>query len=360
VVFYETDVLPPEEVAGLIICTASHNPPEWQGIKFNPRLGYPAPTNVTDYIAYRVNELQLLDESGGVSDLEEARERGRLRGFDPLDKYVAWVKNNGNGNNRIPIDFDRIRRFFADKLVVVDEFHGSGRGYLTRLLGEAGIRYTVIHAERDPDLTGLDYANPEEPFINPLKEKVRVSGAHLGMGMDTDADRYGIVDKGGEYYRPNQILPLLVRYLGVERKLTGRVIATQTGSPLNEVLAGMIPGNEAHKPAQGALPGYVSHPFYHLRIGKAEDRVLKHAFLVPVGIKYIEEIRRMDDAYNTLKVLPEDWRDNILIGGEESSGLTTRGHVTDKDGSWANLLVLDMLAYFGTREVNPLTTITEI
>jgi phosphomannomutase len=87
---------------------------------------------------------------------------------------------------------------------------------------------------------------------------------------------------------------------------------------------------------------------------------LKHAFLVPVGIKYIEEIRRMDDAYNTLKVLPEDWRDNILIGGEESSGLTTRGHVTDKDGSWANLLILDMLAYFGTREVNPLTTITEI
>jgi phosphoglucomutase len=360
VVFYETEVLPPEDVAGLIICTASHNPPEWQGIKFNPRLGYPAPTNVTDYIAYRVNELQLLDEGGGVSDLEEAHERGRLRGFDPLDKYVAWVKNNGNGNNRIPIDFDRIRCFFADKFVVVDEFHGSGRGYLTRLLGEAGIRHTVIHAERDPDLTGLDYANPEEPFINPLKDKVRLSGAHLGMGMDTDADRYGIVDKGGEYYRPNQILPLLVRYLGRERKLTGRVIATQTGSPLNEVLAGMIPGNEAHKPAKGALPGYVSHPFYHLRIGKAEDRVLKHAFLVPVGIKYIEEIRRMDDAYNTLKVLPDDWRDNILIGGEESSGLTTRGHVTDKDGSWANLLVLDMLAYFGTREVNPLTTITEI
>ncbi len=47
--FYETDVLPSDEVAGLIIATASHNPPEWQGIKFNPRLGYPAPTNVTDF-----------------------------------------------------------------------------------------------------------------------------------------------------------------------------------------------------------------------------------------------------------------------------------------------------------------------
>ena len=360
VVFYETDVLPADEVAGLVICTASHNPPEWQGIKFNPRLGYPAPTNLTDFIAFRVNELQLLDENGGTADMAEARERGRLRGFDPLDDYVAWIKNNGNGNQRIPIDFDRIRTFFADKSVVVDEFHGSGRGYLTRLLGEAGIRYTVIHAERDPELTGLDYANPEEPFINPLKEKVRMSGAHLGMGMDTDADRYGIVDKGGEYYRPNQILPLLVRYLGIERGLTGRVIATQTGSPLNEVLAGMIQDNDAYKPAKGALPGYVSHPFYHIRIGKAEDRVLKHAFLVPVGIKYIEEIRRTDTAYNNLKVLPKNWRDTILIGGEESSGLTTRGHVTDKDGPWAHILILDMLAYFGTRNHNPLTTITEI
>ncbi|MCJ7694401.1 MAG: hypothetical protein MUO40_03160, partial [Anaerolineaceae bacterium] len=132
VVFYETDVLPPDEVAGLIICTASHNPPEWQGIKFNPRLGYPAPTNVTDFIAYRVNELQLIEVSGGVSDTEEAFERGRIRGFDPLEDYVQWIKQNGIGNNRIPIDFDRIRTFFADKHVIVDEFHGSGRGYLTR------------------------------------------------------------------------------------------------------------------------------------------------------------------------------------------------------------------------------------
>jgi phosphomannomutase len=58
--------------------------------------------------------------------------------------------------------------------------------------------------------------------------------------------------------------------------------------------------------------------------------------------------------------LPEDWRDRILIGGEESSGLTSRGHVTDKDGPWACLLIMDMLAYFGTREENPLTTIAEI
>ncbi len=359
-VYYLTDYLPSDEVAGLLNCTASHNPPAWQGIKFNPRLGYPAPTSVTDFLAFHINELQLVDAGARVTDLEEARLRGNLRGFDPLDDYVKWIKNNGKENARIPIDFDRIREFFSDKMVVIDEFHGSGRGYLTRLLGEAGVRYTVIHAQRDPELPGLDYANPEEPFINPLKAKVAETGAHLGLGMDTDADRFGIVDKGGVYFRPNQILPMLVRYLGIERGLQGRVIATQTGSPLIEVLAGKIPDNEENKPVKDALPGYVSHPFYKIRIGKREDRVLEHAFLVPVGIKYIEEIRRTDRAYKSEKQLPENWRDRLLIGGEESSGLTTRGHVTDKDGPWANLLVMDRLAYYGTRPENPLTTFAEI
>jgi phosphomannomutase len=359
-VYYLTEYLQPEEVAGLMICTASHNPPEWQGIKFNPRLGYPAPTNLTDFISFHINELQLEDMDARCTDYEAGRQQGRLRGFDPLDDYMAWIKANGSGNARIPVDFDRIRDFFHDKMIVIDEMHGSGRGYLTRMAGEAGVRFTVIHAQRDPELPGLDYANPEEPFINPLKAKVVETGAHLGFGMDTDADRFGIVDKGGVYFRPNQILPMLIRYLGVERGLRGRVIATQTGSPLIEQLAGMIPGNEENEPVEGALPAYVNHPFYEISIGTREERVLKHAFLVPVGIKYIEEIRRMDRAYRAEKALPEDWRDRILIGGEESSGLTTRGHIPDKDGPWANLLVLDMLAYFGTRAENSLTTIAEI
>jgi len=358
--YYETEVVPEDEIAGLIIATASHNPPEWQGIKFNPRLGYPAPTNVTDFIAFRINELQLVDKAGGQADVEEARARGLVQGFDPLDSYVDWVKNNGNGNARIPVDFDSIRRYFSDKMVVIDEMHGSGRGYLTRLIGEAGLRYTVVHAEVDPDLGGQDYANPEEPFNWLLKQTVVETGAQVGMGMDTDADRFGIVDKGGVYFRPNQILPMLIRYLGVDRGLTGRVIATQTGSPLIEVLAGMIPGNEENRPAPGALPGYIGQKIYKARHGDIATRALKNAFAVPVGIKYIEEIRRTDNAYNNLKELPDDWRDRILIGGEESSGLTTRGHVTDKDGPWANLLILDMIAYYGTREVNPLHSLQEI
>lgn len=359
-VFYMTDYLPPDEPAALINCTASHNPPEWHGIKFNPRLGYPAATNVTDFIAARLNEIQLQDMRIVEADLEEAAEAGRLRGFDPIDHYTRWVLNGGRGNQRIPIDTERIRKFFAGRKVVVDEFHGAGRGYLTRLLGEIGVQHTVIHAERDPHIPGLDYANPEEPFINALKEKVRESGAHFGAGMDTDADRFGVVDRGGVYFRPNQILAMLVRYLGIDRGFTGRVCATQTGSPLIEVLAGQIKNNDPNKPEADVIPAYVDHPFYRRRVGRREDRLYRHAFMVPVGIKYIEETRRTDRRYKSLNTLPDNWRDVLLIGGEESSGLTTRGHVTDKDGVWANLLIMDMLAYYGTRSEKPLTTLAEI
>ncbi len=162
--YYETDVLPQDDVAGLIIATASHNPPEWQGIKFNPRLGYPAPTNVTDFIAFRINELQLVDAAGGQADVQSAKARGLVQGFDPLDSYVRWIKNNGQGNARIPIDFDRIRRYFADKMVVVDEMHGAGRDYLTRLIGEAGVRFTVIHAEVDPRFGWAGLCQPRRAF----------------------------------------------------------------------------------------------------------------------------------------------------------------------------------------------------
>ncbi|MGB8980730.1 MAG: hypothetical protein WCC12_02535 [Anaerolineales bacterium] len=359
-VYWLTDYHAEQEVAALINMTASHNPPEWQGIKFNPRQGWPAPTNVTDIIAARINELNILDRSIAASDTAEAVRDGKMTGFDPITHYTKWILESGKKDDRISIDTEQMRRFFAGKKVVIDEMHGASRGYLSRLLGEIGIQHTVIHAERDPLIPGLAYANPEEPFINGLKKEVAESGAWLGVGMDTDADRFGIVDQGGEYFRPNQILPMLVRYLGVDRGCKGRVIATQTGSPLLEVLAGRIENNEKYQPSDNVIPAYIDHPFYRRRLGHREDRIYKNTFMVPVGIKYIEEQRRTDRQYRGLSKLPSNWRDTILIGGEESSGLTTKGHVTDKDGVWANLLVMDMLAYYGSRKRKPLTTIREI
>ena len=115
-----------------------------------------------------------------------------------------------------------------------------------------------------------------------------------------------------------------------------------------------------YKPENDVIPAYIDHPFYRRKVGKREDRIFKHTFMVPVGIKYIEEQRRTDRRYQNLQSLPQDWRDVLLIGGEESSGLTTRGHVTDKDGIWADLLIMDMLAYYGTRRNKPLKSLADI
>jgi hypothetical protein len=127
------------------------------------------------------------------------------------------------------------------------------------------------------------------------------------------------------------------------------VVITQTGLPVIDTIAGLSPDNTDFKPSGQVIPAYVDHPFYKRRVGQREDMVWDNVFVVPVGIKYIVEIPRMDNHYH---LHPEDelgtnWMDNLLLGGEESSGLTTRGHVPDKDGVWANLLILDMIAYYG-------------
>ncbi len=312
------------------------------------------------YIASRINEINILDRAIEGADTKEAIKNGKMIGFDPITQYTKWILESGKNDQRISINPDQMRSFFSGKQIVIDEMHGASRGYLSKILGAIGLQHTIIHAERDPLIPGLAYANPEEPFIEGLKKEVKESGAWLGVGMDTDADRFGIVDQKGVYFRPNQILPILVRYLGLERGYKGRVIATQTGSPLLEVLAGMIEDNEEYKPEENVIPAYIDHPFYRRRVGHREDRVYENTFMVPVGIKYIEEQRRTDRRYRSLSKLHPDWRYTILIGGEESSGLTTKGHVTDKDGIWANLLVMDMLAYYGSRLRNPLTSIAEI
>lgn len=349
IIFQAVERVGKENIAGILNCTASHNPSEWQGIKFNPKEGYPAPTHLTDIIAARANEMQLLGVDVPGADLAEAEANGRLMRYDPLPAYWEWLKENGKGNQRIPLDLAKIREYFKDRLIIVDEMHGSSRGYMGHILGELGIPKEVIHAERDIDLGELDYANPELPYIKPLIETVKERKADLGVGMDTDADRFGVVGEGGVYYRPNQVLAMLVHYLRNKRKLEGRVVITQTGLPVIDTIAGLSDGNAGSKPGAQVIPAYVDHPFYKRRTGRREDMVWNNVFVVPVGIKYIVEIPRMDSAY---RLRPEDelgshWMDNLLLGGEESSGLTTRGHVPDKDGVWANLLILDMIAYHG-------------
>ena len=177
IAYFATQHVGKEHIAGIVNCTASHNPSDWQGIKFNPKEGYPAPTHLTNLIGERLNEFQLLDVEVEGADLAQAEAEGDYRRYDPIVDYWKWLKDNGNGNKRIPLDLARIESYFGDKLVLVDEMHGAGKGYLQQAFGELGIRHETLHTERDIDLGDLDYANPERPFIDPLIEAVEARGA---------------------------------------------------------------------------------------------------------------------------------------------------------------------------------------
>ena len=343
--YYACEVLG-DACAGVINCTSSHNPIEWQGIKFSLHDGSISPPQTTDFIAERATAYRQGKRTSQPRDLDDAN-RARLSLFDPREQYCRWLLDSGNGNCRISFDLQRIREHFADKLVIVDEMHGTGRGYLRGMLEEIGVPHRVIHAERDPRLGDLHAANPEEPHIQGLKDAVATSGAVLGLGLDTDADRYGIVDAGGIYIEPNYVLAMLTRYLGVERRMNGCVATTYVTTHMLDRIAADIPDNDAYRPSPGALPMHRRDPEYAVVCGPEDGLVSENVFTVLTGLKFIIQVPQMDRDYNLLDSPPEDWRCRLLIGGEQASGLTAMGNVPDKDGMLACLLVLDMVASFG-------------
>jgi phosphoglucomutase len=344
--FYAGDILG-DACAGVINCTSSHNPVEWQGIKFSLHDGSISPPRVTDFVSARATAYRRGERDRPHRAISDA-ERSRLETFDPMDEYCRWLLESGHGNCRILVDRDRIRRYFTGKRVIVDEMHGTGRGYLRRVLDEIGVDYRVIHGERDPRLGGLEAANPEEPHIQGLKDAVAESGAAIGLALDADADRYGIVDAGGIYIEPNYVLAMLTRHLGVERRLTGRVATTYVTTHVLERIARDIVGNESHRPAPGALPMHRRNPDYAVVRGPEEGIRSRNVFTVLTGLKYIVQVPQMDRDYNLLADPPADWRCRLLIGGEQASGLTAMGHVPDKDGMLACLLVLDTVSHLET------------
>jgi phosphoglucomutase len=341
--FYAGQILK-DRSAGVINCTASHNPIDWHGIKFSLCDGSISPPRATDFISQRATEYRQGQRSRTASQTDP----GSLEMVDPRQSYCQWLLDSGVDDCRISLNHDRMRAYFRDKLVIVDEMHGTGRGYLRSILDEIGIPHQVIHAERDPRLGGLHAANPEEPHIQQLKDTVATTGAVLGLGLDTDADRYGIVDSGGHYIQPNAVLAMLTRYLGVERGLTGCVATTYVTTHILERIAADIKNNDPYRPTLGALPMHRRNPDYQVARGAPDGMVTENVFTVLTGFKYLIQVPQMNRDYTLQDYPSSDWLCRLLIGGEQASGLTSKGHVPDKDGIWADLLVLDMVAYFGT------------
>jgi len=343
--FQATVALAAYRVGGIINCTASHNPIEWHGIKFSPGTGEPAPPAATDAVTRYANHH--LESHSSIPQVDLNNAADRLQRFDPMEAYCQWLLDAGKNDARIPIDVDAIADYFSgDGRIVIDEMHGAGRGYMPWLFDRMGVQYTLLHGTKDELLGGLHAANPEEPNIDLLKETVLAESASVGLGLDTDADRYGIVSAEGVYVWPNRILNLLTYSMGVDRGISGRLSMSFVTTHLVDDIAADIPGNELNQPLPGTLPPHMQEDAYQVYTGDPLVLAPKHSFYVPTGLKNLVLVPQMDREYRMLDPKPDQWMNGMLLGGEEAAGLTTRGHVPDKDGIWANLLVLDMIARY--------------
>ncbi len=206
--------------AGGVNLTASHNPPEYCGIKFSPEWGGPAEPETTRWIEARIAALR----EGG--DAEPARPNGSIERVDPRDAYTAHL--------RTLIDFPAIR---AAKLrVAVDVLYGTARGYLDALLAAEGCDVTALHDRLDP-LFGGGAPDPSERRLAELASLVRERRHHLGVATDGDADRFGVVDADGAYISANEVLALVVDYLIRTRGAKGGVARSVATSHLVDAVA---------------------------------------------------------------------------------------------------------------------------
>ena len=274
---------------GAINFTASHNPAQYHGLKFSGADAGPALPEVTKNIEARA--AKILAQHGGSNPYATADPDAK----HSRDGHGATVNVRTDYLKRLNelVHFDVIRK--ANLYIVADVLHGCGAGYLDNALADHGIRVKAIRTDRDCLFEGSG-PDVSEENLAVLAETVHEEDANVGLATDGDADRFGIVDADGTWIQPNLILALLYDYLIESR-------------------------------------GWKMPAARSVATTRMIDAVAKFhgqtAYQTPVGFKYIGQLIRAD---------------KIALGGEESAGLTIRGHLPEKDGILACLLVAEMTA----------------
>ncbi len=260
--------------------TASFNPPEYNGLKYNVETGAPALPAETDVIEREVRKLMQGEAVCPFYPKTEFVER-----IDLQAEYLEYVQPR--------IDFDLIRR--AGIKVAVDLLFSASREYLDEILEENHIVLEEIHGYIDPYFGGITPSCTEEN-LGELKTLVTEKGLHVGIATDADGDRFGIVDERGHFVDQNLVLALLLDYFVSVKKWRGGVARSIATTHLID------------------------------RIARAHDLTL---YKTPVGFKYLAELFLQD---------------KIIFGGEESACLALKDHLPEKDGIIAGLMVVEMLA----------------
>ena len=275
-----------QEAAFGLAYTASHNPPEYNGLKVFHTDGSLLLTEETAEIEQEANALTLNDII--KLDLDLAMEAGVVQCEDFTQRYVDSVEAQ--------VDMDAIRA--AGLRVIFDPMYGVGEVAINMVLTEARCRVRIIHERHDPLFGGRSPA-PSMDALRLLSTYVKDEGYDLGLATDGDADRVAVIDERGEYVPVNDLLLLIYHYLHEVRGEKGGIVRNIATTHLLDRLAA---------------------------------RFEESSIEVPVGFKYVTQAMI---------------EHNALLGGESSGGLTMRGHILGKDGVLASALIIEMIARTG-------------
>ncbi len=267
---------------GGIMITASHNPPQFNGLKI--KVGYGG-SALPSMVLEIEKELNALLDAGKTQIDVPATAMDKVVKRDLRPAYFDGLRGM--------VDLDKIAG--AGYKIVVDPMHGSGSGYLSDILRGVGADVTEICADRNPVFGGL---NPEPIIQNlgPLKDAVLTMKADVGLAIDGDADRVGAMDAYGNFVDSHRIFALVLRHLFEDKGMRGSVVKTVSTTRLIDKLC--------------AKYGLTLH-------------------VVPIGFKNICE-----------------WmlKEPVLIGGEESGGIGVQGYIPERDGPLMSLLLLETMA----------------
>ena len=273
--------------AGIMI-TASHNAPRYNGLKLKGAYGGSALREQCRQVEVYLNDNEERARGPNLMDFDQARQLGLIMRFNPLPEYYAHLRQL--------VDFDAIAE--NPQRIVVDSMYGSGRGVIKGILKGTGCEVREIRGEMNPGFGGV-HPEPIGKYLSALAGAISTHMGDYGLATDGDADRIGAMDERSNFIDPHKIMALALIHLVEKRGWRGPVVRTVSTTRMIDRLA-----------KRYELPIYET----------------------PVGFNHIADY-----------MLKED----ILIGGEESGGISFRGHIPEGDGVLMGLLVIEMVASSG-------------
>ncbi len=269
-----------------IVITASHNPPRYNGFKLKAAYGGSASAEQCALVEEEMVLMEREARGPNIMDYEHALEAGLIRRFDPAWSYYQHLGTL--------IDLDKVSE--GELNVVHDAMWGAGRGSFAGILSRTRTHLTEIRGALNPGFGGI-HPEPIMRHLNELVAAVQRQQADVGLATDGDADRIGAIDAHGNFIDPHTVFALTLRHLVENKGLRGDIVKTVSTTMMIDALAKK----------------------YDLKLHET-----------PVGFNHIADLMMKND---------------ILIGGEESGGISVRGHIPEGDGILMGLLLLEIMSY---------------